>query len=160
MPKITVVKLDLEKKVTWHYKGDILAENDEKLVLQAFFNRENIPFHGILLKKGDRFVETFFFDRWFNIFEIHDRDSDQRKGWYCNIGFPAQKEGQVLSYIDLALDLFVYPDGKQLVLDEDEFDELLLTPDVKNQALKALEELKAYMNQITGNGNTKLELPQ
>jgi predicted RNA-binding protein associated with RNAse of E/G family len=160
MPKITVLKLDLEKKVNWHYKGDILAENDEKLVLQAFFNRENIPFHGILLKKGDRFVETFFFDRWFNIFEIHDRDSDQRKGWYCNIGFPAQKEGQVLSYIDLALDLFVYPDGKQLVLDEDEFDELLLTPDVKNQALKALEELKAYMNQITGNGNTKLELPQ
>ena len=160
MPKITILKLNLKQQVTWRYKGNILAENDIKIVLQAFFNRENIPFHGILLKKGDRFVETFFFDRWFNIFEIHDRDSDQRKGWYCNIGFPAKKEGQVLSYIDLALDLLVYPDGKQLVLDEDEFDELSLTPDVKNQALKALEELKAYMDQITRNGNTKPELPQ
>jgi protein associated with RNAse G/E len=160
MPEITVLKLNLKNQETWRYSGQVISEDDEKIVLQALFNRADVPFRSILLKKGDRFVETFYFDRWFNIFEIYDRDSNQLKGWYCNIGFPAKKEGQVLSYIDLALDLLVYPDGKQLILDEDEFDELLLPPDIKIKALKALDEVKSLLDQITKNGSSNPELPQ
>jgi uncharacterized protein len=160
MAEITVLKLNLQKQETWRYTGKVISEDNEKIVLQALFNRADIPFHGILLKTGDRFVETFYFDRWFNIFEIHDHDNDQLKGWYCNIGYPARKEGQVLSYVDLALDLLVFPDGKQLILDEDEFNELLLSPDTKKQALKSLEEVQSLLDQITQNGSSSPELPQ
>jgi len=146
MVEITVSKLNLQGEETWRYTGEIISEDPEKVILQALFNRQDTPFHGILLKKGDRFVETFYLDRWYNIFEMYDRDDDQLKGWYCNIGYPAKREGQVLSYIDLALDLLVYPDGKQLILDEDEFEELRLAPAVRAQALHALDDLKRLLD--------------
>ncbi len=66
----------------------------------------------------------------------------------------------MLSYIDLALDLLVYPDGKQLILDEDEFNELLLPSDIKLQALKSLEEVQSLLDQITKNGRSNPELFQ
>ena len=142
MNEIAVVKLNFHGIETWRYTGEILFQDQEKVILQALFNRDDILFHGILLKKGDRFIETFYMERWYNIFEIHDRDDNQLKGWYCNIVYPAKLEGQVLSYIDLALDLLVYPEGKQLILDEDEFVELDLPAEVSRQALSALDELR------------------
>lgn len=148
MPEITVSKLNLQGNETWRYPGKIIYQDKEKVILQAFFNREDTPFHDILLKKGDRFVETFYLDRWYNIFEMHDRDDDQLKGWYCNIGYPAKQEGQVISYIDLALDLLVYPDGKQLLLDEDEFAELDLPPEIRSKAIAALDELRAGLPRL------------
>lgn len=144
--EITVLKLNLQGEETWRYTGEIISEDQEKVILQALFNREDTPFYEILLKKDDRFIETFFLDRWYNIFEIHDRDDDQLKGWYCNISYPAKRKGQVISYIDLALDLLVYPDGRQLTLDEDEFLELHLAPEVQAQALSAMAELKHYLD--------------
>jgi len=94
------------------------------------------------LKRADRFVETFYSDRWYNVFEIYDRDDDRFKGWYCNIGYPAILEKDTISYIDLALDLWVASDGTQTVLDEDEFLELSVDMTDRSQAILALEELK------------------
>jgi protein associated with RNAse G/E len=98
---------------------------------------------GILIRTGDRFMETYFTDRWYNIFEIHDREDDRLKGWYCNIGRPAVwEEDATLSYIDLALDLWVAPDGSQTVVDEEEFLALDLDDDTRAQALAGLAELR------------------
>ena len=44
------------------------------------------------LRRGDRFIETYYTDRWYNIFEIHAREDDRLKGWYCNIAKPAVME--------------------------------------------------------------------
>lgn len=143
MASITIIKLNLEGQETWRYTGRVQEQHADRIVLEAHFNRDDLPFHGILLKNGDRFVETFYTNRLYNIFEIHDRDDDHLKGWYCNIGQPAVIQAESLSYIDLALDLLVYPDGRQLVLDEDEFSELSLPPQLRHQARLALEELQA-----------------
>lgn len=143
MSSITVSKLNLAGQETWRYTGRVLERHADHLVLEARFNRADLPFHGIVLRRGDRFVETFFSDRWYNVFEMHDRQDGRLKGWYCNVGHPAVIGDGVVSYIDLALDLLVYPDGRQLVLDEDEFAELALSPEVRQQARQALEELQA-----------------
>lgn len=140
---ITIFKLNLAGQETWRYTGRVLERHPNWLVLEASFNRDDLPFHGIVLRRGDRFVETFYADRWYNEFEIHDCDDDRLKGWYCNIAYPAAIEDGSVSYIDLALDLLVYPDGKQLVLDEDEFDELALSPEVRKQARHTLDGLQA-----------------
>jgi protein associated with RNAse G/E len=95
-----------------------------------------------VLKEKDRFVETFYTDRWYNIFEIYDRDDRGLKGWYCNIGYPAVTDNGTVSYVDLALDLWISADGRQTVLDEDEFAALPLTDRDRELALQALEELK------------------
>jgi uncharacterized protein len=143
MEPITFIKLNPLGQETWRYTGRELERYADRLVVEASFNRDDLPFHGIVLRRGDRFIETFYADRWYNVFEIHDCDDDHLKGWYCNIGYPPVIKNESVSYIDLALDLLVYPDGKQLVLDEDEFDELALSPEVNQQARLALEELQA-----------------
>jgi uncharacterized protein len=104
------------------------------------------------LRRGDRFVETYFTERWYNIYEIHAREDDSLRGWYCNIGKPALLDGDCLSYVDLALDLLVFPDGRQVVLDEDEFLELDLPATDRQHALAALDELKHLFNPEDQNG--------
>ena len=61
---------------------------------------------GMMGLNSHRFVEYFFADRWYNIFAIYDRDDGKIKGWYCNIGMPALIEDGLVSYVDLALDLW------------------------------------------------------
>jgi protein associated with RNAse G/E len=105
------------------------------------------------LCRGDRFVETYYTDRWYNVYEIYAHQDGHLRGWYCNVGCPAVLDGNSLSYIDLALDLLVFPDGRQLVLDEKEFYELDLPPEIRAQALAALAELQsAFHPQAKGEG--------
>jgi predicted RNA-binding protein associated with RNAse of E/G family len=140
---ITISKRDIHGKETWRYQGCLLCRDQESLVVEAFFDRQDILFYGILLGKGDRFVETYYTDRWYNIFEIHAREDDRLRGWYCNISYPIEIDGDLISYVDLCLDLLIYPDGRQVVLDEDEFAALEITPETRSGALAALEELQA-----------------
>ena len=142
--KIKVLKKDLAGNVTWQYEGVVLRREDHSVTLEALFNRDDLPFMDVVLKRNDRFVETFYTDRWYNIFEIYDRDDQQLKGYYCNIGKPAVIEDGVVSYVDLALDLWVSADGKQTVLDEDEFEKLDLDSATRQQAYNALDELRTH----------------
>jgi len=61
---------------------------------------------------------------------------------YCNVCRPAVLTDGAVSYVDLALDLWVSADGKQTVLDEDEFNDLLLSDSERGKALDALAELQ------------------
>lgn len=143
MNELTVYKCNSRGEVVWQYQGRLVSRPDGAIVIEAFFNREDLPFHGIVLKTNDRFIETFYTNRWYNIFEIHDRENFQLKGWYCNIGRPAVISGsESLSYEDLALDLWVTPDGVQQVLDEDEFAALDLDEFTREKALAGLAELQ------------------
>lgn len=149
MSQLEVTKLDHDGKVVISYSGRILQSGENFVVLEAFFNREDMPFMGIVLKKGDRFVETFYKDRWYNIFEIYDRDDGSFKGWYCNVGRPAVIEAGKISYVDLALDLWVTPDGKQTVLDVNEFEALDLDRHTRISALNGLERLQSQIKKKT-----------
>ena len=139
---ITVLKKNIADEVTWRYDGRVLRRELNAVVLEALFNRPDTPFMDVILKEKDRFVETFYTDHWYNIFEIYDRDDGKIKGWYCNIGYPAVIIDGAVSYVDLALDLWVASDGKQTVLDEDEFDELSLNAKDREMARTALAELQ------------------
>lgn len=141
---IKVQKKNPAGEVTYEYEGVMLKRDDHSIVLEALFDRADMPFMDVIFKTGDRFVEYYYTDRWYNIFAIHDRDDEKTKGWYCNIGKPAVIEDGVVSYVDLALDLWVSADGKQTVLDEDEFEELKLNDELRAGALKGLDELKQF----------------
>jgi protein associated with RNAse G/E len=137
-----VQKKNLAGEVLYEYGGDELRRDDTTIVLEAFFTRDDMPFMDVTFKKGDRFVEYYYSDRWYNIFVVYDRDDGQIKGWYCNVGKPAVIEDGIVSYVDLALDLWVSADGKQTVLDEDEFALLALTDELRDNALMGLDALK------------------
>ena len=143
MDPITVIKLNIARQETFRYTGRLISFHPDGVVLEANFNRPDLPFHGIVMGQGDRFVEYYSSRRWYNIFEMHDRQDDHLKGWYCNVTLPAEINQNQVRYVDLALDLLVYPNGEQLVVDEDEFEALSLDATTRQQALAALQELKS-----------------
>jgi len=148
MPKksITVHKLNEQGIEVWQYKGAVVERTENSLTLRAHFDRDDVQLFGLNLERGDLFVETFYKDRWYNIFAIYDREGKQHKGWYCNITRPAIIEDGHIYAEDLALDLLVFPDGRLEVLDEDEFDALELLEDDRRAALQALDELRCLAN--------------
>lgn len=140
--RIKVQKKNLEGRVTYEYEGRLLRQEGDLIVIEALFDRADMPFMDIVFRTGDRFVEYYYTDRWYNIFAIYDREDARLKGWYCNIGKPAVFEDSTVSYVDLALDLWVSAGGRQVVLDEEEFEALHLPDDLKAGALHGLEELQ------------------
>ncbi|MDT8898521.1 DUF402 domain-containing protein [Thermanaerothrix sp. 4228-RoL] len=140
---VWVIKKDVTGREMWRYRGRVVARYPCGALVEAFFDREEMPFFGVVLRPGDRFLEAYFSDRWYNLFEIHDRDTDALKAWYANITRPAEISVEAIAYVDLALDLLVYPDGQQKVLDEAEFAALPLTVDERLHALAALGELQS-----------------
>jgi uncharacterized protein len=144
MSRMKILKKNLADEVTWQYDGEVLRREENSVTVEAFFNRDDLPFQDIVLKRNDRFVETFFTDKWYNIFEIYDRDDGELKGWYCNITKPAVIEDGHVSYVDLALDLWVSANGRRTVLDEDELEELGLDDLTKQKVYESLQELEQY----------------
>jgi predicted RNA-binding protein associated with RNAse of E/G family len=142
---VILIKRDHSGKEVWRYSGRLLRASMAGVLVEAPFNRPDLSFHGLVFKRNDRFVELYLIGHWFNIFEIHDRDSDFIKGWYCNVIRPPHIQPGQISYDDLALDLLVYPDGRQLVLDEDEFEKLNLPFQDQEKARNGLHELKGIL---------------
>ena len=139
--QVVVIKLNPEHEETWRYMGRIIVQEAQTMLIEARFNRSTVLFHGITLQENDRFLERYYADRWYNLFEIHDRENDALKGWYCNVTAPAEFSDGKIAYIDLALDVLVYPNGKYIILDEDEYDALTLTREQQRQTRRALKSL-------------------
>jgi predicted RNA-binding protein associated with RNAse of E/G family len=140
--QVSVHKLNIDGQTTWEYSGKITEIGKDYLTLEAYFDQPDTEFHGMFLGRGDRFLETYFTNRWYNIFEIHARDNDHIRGWYCNIGCPVSINGDTISYIDLALDLLIFPNGRQIVLDEEEFNTLNISQEMQQRSFRELEDLK------------------
>jgi protein associated with RNAse G/E len=148
--KIVVHKLDEKGEEVWSYSGQLTEKGESCITLEASYDREDQEFHGLTLRRGDRFVETFYSDRWYNVFAIYDADSGHLKGWYCNITRPACIEDGHVFAEDLALDLVVLPNGTWQVLDEEQFAELDLSLEERQRALDAITELQTLVVRSRG----------
>lgn len=144
---IKIVKRNHLGADVFRYQGEVIERGEKKIVLQARFSLENAKLVDIPLQIGDLFLETYYSDRWYNIYEIHARETNQLRGWYCNVSYPAEIGEDVVAFRDLALDLLVYPDGRQVVLDEDEFAGLNVSEPDKVMALAGLAELRRIFAQ-------------
>ena len=138
---ITINKLDLNHNLLWSYSGSVIERSDNAIKLEARFNRETSDAGYVVFEKHDRFVEYFYADRWYNIFEIHSAKDNRLKGWYCNIARPAVFGDSTIDQVDLALDVWINPDGTALILDEDEFADLRLDEATRQHAQQAVQEL-------------------
>ena len=134
----------------YQWQGRLLSQELHEIHIEARFSAENGMMVDIPIAKGDRFLETYYDDRWFNVFEIRDKQDDSLKGWYCNIAAPAIIRPGEITFRDFALDLLVYPDGRQLVLDEDEFGDLNLPAHERIAALRAIETIRHTVAQREG----------
>ncbi len=117
---ITVIKQDHRGKEKIRYEGKVIRRTTDNIVIEASWTLPEKDLGYTRFEPGDRFIEYYSTQRWFNIFDIASSDGT-RKGWYCNIAEPANIYEDHIEQIDLILDVWVTPQGETLMLDEDEF---------------------------------------
>jgi protein associated with RNAse G/E len=121
-----VRKLRPDGSQAFAWDGVVLRCDEAGIVLRAEFNVDLVDLGFTTFRRGDEFVEFYYWDRGYNVFQISAADGTL-KGWYANVGLPAELNAQAgdLQYVDLELDVWTDPDGKFVVLDQAEFDALL-----------------------------------
>jgi uncharacterized protein len=123
---VHVRKLKPGGKLDYAWDGVVLRCDESGIVLRAEFNVELVERDFATFRRGDVFVEFYYWDRCFNVFQVSEPNGTL-KGWYANVGLPAEltdNPGE-LQYVDLALDVWARPGGEFVVLDQDEFDALV-----------------------------------
>jgi hypothetical protein len=140
---VHVRKLRPDGSQAFAWDGTVLRCDASGIVLRAPFNVEVVELGFTTFRRGDVFIEFYYWDRWYNVFQISAPDGTL-KGWYANVGLPAElhSEQGELTYVDLALDVWAEPNGDYVVLDQDEFDALLIAyPEVVAAAERGRETL-------------------
>lgn len=93
-------------------------------------------------------TEYYWLDRWYNVFRFAELDRKLKK-FYCNINMPPKFDGQVLSYVDLDIDVLVEPDWSFSVLDVDDFEKNIkrynYPVEIQHQAREAVTDLIALI---------------
>ena len=123
---VHVRKLRPDGSQAYAWDGVVLRCEAAGIVLRAHFNVDLVDLGFTTFERGDEFIEFYYWDRPFNVFQVSAPDGTL-KGWYGNVGLPAelQAEARELSYVDLELDVWLDPAGALVVLDEEEFEALL-----------------------------------
>ena len=126
------------------WTAQLLKQEGPALVLDAYFPEE--VKHDLLgtIAAGTHSLEYYWLDRWYNIFRFAQPGGELRN-FYCNVNVPPVIENDVLSYVDLDLDILVAPDYSYQILDAEDFEQnakLYGYPDeVCTNARQAVDEL-------------------
>jgi len=139
---VRTLKYDRSEHRSWPAR--VVTYESPLLVLEGSF-QEDVE-HELLgsIASGTISTEFYWLDRWYNVFCFWN-PNNQVRCFYCNINVPPTFDGEILSYIDLDIDVLVQPDFSYQVLDLEEFDKhssLYSYPeDVLENAHNALREL-------------------
>ncbi|HNY84357.1 MAG TPA: DUF402 domain-containing protein [Anaerolineaceae bacterium] len=131
---------------SFSWQGQAQASPDHERHLTARFNGKPGPVGRVMLSKGDLFIETYYDNRWYNRFEIHSPGNPSPKIWYYNISRPAEFASNTVRWVDLALDVLIYPNGEAELLDLDEFGELEIDFEIQRQCWLAVLEILSFAN--------------
>lgn len=146
--QITVNSRKYDGRIRRTWTGGLISESDSHLVLVGTFDRDVQHTDLGLIRNGTVSFEHFWLKRWYNVFRFHEPDGTL-KSYYCNIAMPPDFDGQVLDYVDLDIDVVVWPDKRYEILDLDDFErntaKFGYPDDVRDRALTAVEELKAVI---------------
>lgn len=113
-------KYDGSEHRSWNAK--LLRQEGSLLVLDGTFGEEIK--HDLLgtIASGTRSIEYYWLDRWYNIFRFAQPTGELRS-YYCNVNVPPAFDGQVLSYVDLDIDILVEPDLSYRIVDLEDFEQ-------------------------------------
>jgi protein associated with RNAse G/E len=146
---VHVRKLKPGGALDYAWDGVVLRCDASGIVLRAEFNVDLVERDFATFRRGDVFIEFYYWNRSYNVFQVSTPDGTL-KGWYANVGLPAEltEQPDELQYVDLALDVWAEPGGEFVVLDQDEFDELLAKhPDLAETAERGRAGLLALASE-------------
>jgi len=117
---ITVQARKYDNRIHRQWQAQLVTQDDSLIVVEGVF-AEEIK-HSLLgtIAPGTLSTEYYWTDRWFSVFRFREPTGELRN-YYCNINQPAEFDGNILSFIDLDIDVLVAPDFSYRIVDEDEF---------------------------------------
>lgn len=118
----TVVKHDPDGRERARYQGAQIPSRAGWIAVRADWVHGEYDLGYLHFRNGDYLNEYFALTRPYNAFALF-RETGEFQGWYCNVTHPTDVSGQEIRWHDLYVDVIVYPDGRTLVLDEDELAE-------------------------------------
>lgn len=139
---VRTYKYDGSEHRSW--PAQVLRQEGSLIILDAKFSSEVV--HDLLgtIPSGTHSLEYYWLDRWYNVFRFAQPNGDLRN-YYCNVNVPPTFDGEVLSYVDLDLDILVEPDFSYQILDLDDFETNIgrygYPAQLQDNALRALDEL-------------------
>ncbi len=119
--KVTVNSRKYDGSINRSWQCDLLEHDESKIVLQGKFDRDVQHLELGLIKCGTRSFEFFYPRKWYSIFRFHEPDGSFRN-YYLNINLPPVFENGVVDYVDLVIDIVVWPDMSYQILDVAEFE--------------------------------------
>lgn len=122
VPQTIVRSLKFDGIVRRSWTCELIGQNENELTFVGIFDRDVEHDHLGLIRKGTFSYEYYWLDRWYNVFRFHEPDGRFRN-YYCNLTLPPTFDGNNLDYVDLDIDLLVWPDMSIEILDSAEFDE-------------------------------------
>ena len=112
--------------IAYKHDGHIRRSWDQGFVLEADEDHFVIVTNKTWVKDDDGHhwytrepaICYFYTHKWFNVIAMA-RESGTY--YYCNLASPALYDGEAVKYIDYDLDYKIFPDGRMVLLDEDEY---------------------------------------
>lgn len=143
--EVTVVSRKFDLSVRRRWKCGLISQKNDLLVFVGTF-AETVNHSDLgLISKGTVSFEYYWLNRWYNVFRFDGPDGTFRN-YYCNIAMPPKFDGATLDYVDLDIDLIVWPGGEAVTLDEDDFTanaaKYSYPDDIRERALETVTELK------------------
>jgi hypothetical protein len=119
---VSIVKVRPDGTEAIRYPGSIIDSPTGWVAARAPWNQRRVDLGYLVFEPGDFCLEYFSQCTPFNVFAVYTPDGTL-KGWYCNVTHPSWVVDDCIYWHDLYVDVFAYPDGTTLVLDEDELAE-------------------------------------
>ncbi|MDI1241777.1 MAG: DUF402 domain-containing protein [bacterium] len=151
----TVNSRKIDRTIRRSWKCDHISTDNDKVDLIGSF--EQSVEHSALgiIASGTISRERFYFKRWYNFF-IFQHPTGNLRNYYVNICMPPVVSDATIDYIDLDIDLIVWPDGQWQTLDLEEFEanrvEFGYPESVAARALATLAELERLMVRVSLEG--------
>jgi protein associated with RNAse G/E len=105
------------------------------------------------IEKGTISHERFYVNRWYNYFRF-EHPAGTFRNYYINICMPPKLADGEVDYVDLDIDLIVWPDGRLITLDLDEFEANALRFAYPERVRRRTLETLAHLESILGSSRT------
>ena len=143
---VRALKFDGQEHRSWQAR--LISCGSSLIELDAKFDEEIRHSQLGTIVPGTISIEYYWLDRWYNIFRFLE-PCGQLRNYYCNVNVPPVFDGNVLSFIDLDMDILVAPDLSFRILDREEFEinavRYQYPAEVRAEAHRALRELVALI---------------
>lgn len=138
---ITITSRNYDGSIRRSWQCRFIERDRSMLLLEGVFDEEVDHAELGVIRRGTISYEYYWLDRWYNILRFHEPRGEFRN-FYCNISMPPRLQDGFLDYVDLDIDIVIWPDGRFKVLDELEFQMNAAFPqEVKTTALETADFL-------------------